>query len=95
MKGKWTTKRPTKAGWYKVYGGSDVEFVQIEYESESTRKDRIKHPDDYPDGLGKKKELILWMVAKDDEIYLRTIKSGQWWSVPEELPEKPSKTKSP
>ena len=90
MAGHWTTAKPTEPGWYKVYSGSEVEFALIEHESESMRAKRLENPDLYPDDLGEAPELVLWLIAKEDEIYLSTIGEGRWWSESEQLPEKPT-----
>jgi hypothetical protein len=90
MDGHWTTGKPTEPGWYKVYSGSEVEFALIEYESESMRKKRLENPDQYPGDLEDEPELVLWLIAREDEIYLSEIGEGSWWSAPEQLPEKPT-----
>jgi hypothetical protein len=93
MRGHWTTVKPTKPGWYKVYSGSEVEFALIEHESEAMREKRLESPDLYPDDLDEGPELVLWLIAKEDEIYLSEIGEGSWWSQAEELPDKPSEVK--
>ena len=90
MRGHWTTAKPSEPGWYKVYSGSEVEFALIEYESESMLKKRLENPDDYPDDLDDEPELVLWLIAREDEIYLSTIGEGSWWSEPEQLPDEPT-----
>jgi hypothetical protein len=89
MRGHWTTEKPTEPGWYKVYSGSAVEFALIEYENESMRKKRLENPDQYPDDLDDEPELVLWLIAKEDEIYLSAIGEGSWWSESETLPDTP------